>query len=189
MIHLDDIQKIEELFKLPSGFIKNLDNENDWSYVIKTHALFEALFTQLLVEELNKPALRSNIYKLPMNGRTSKMSFLLSLNSFEEVHQKTFKKFIQNLSELRNLIVHHAENLNFKFQQYYLGLSLKEKREFKNGICYLSTTYLKECEVKDEIFEPQIRKLVSINVLMVLEILSLYVQNSTLKNNIDKLES
>ncbi|ELE8121573.1 hypothetical protein RB980_004255, partial [Vibrio fluvialis] len=188
-INSDEIEKIERLFSLPQGFISDLQKENDWGFVIKVHALFEALFTQLLVEELKQPALKQDLYRLPMNGKCSKVSFLSSLDVFEELHRKDIQKFVQGLSELRNRIVHHAENLNFSFEHYYSELSTKNRNSFKGTVCYFSTKALGvEKNDYENIFVGQIRKWVELTTFVVLQIMSLYVQHAELKNQVQELK-
>ncbi|PNI03459.1 hypothetical protein C1N32_16535 [Vibrio diazotrophicus] len=188
-INNKDIEKIENLFSLPIGFISELQKENDWGLVIKAHALFEALFTQLLVEELKQPALRQDLYRLPMNGKCSKVSFLSSLDVFGQTHKKDIIKFVQGLSELRNRIVHHAENLNFNFEVYYSKLSTKDKNIFKKTICYLTNESIgfTKCE-NEPIFIGEIRLWIELTIFHVLEVMSLYVQNAELKNKVKDLK-
>ena len=49
------IAEIENQLGLPTGFLRSLyDHEDDWSFVIKSHAFLEAALTHLLAEHLGK---------------------------------------------------------------------------------------------------------------------------------------
>jgi hypothetical protein len=55
-VNLDKIPKnikdIERDLGLPIGFLVTLKEEDDWSFIIKLHALFEAAYSHLLSQTL-----------------------------------------------------------------------------------------------------------------------------------------
>jgi hypothetical protein len=70
-----DLRELERSLGLPEGFIERLEEEDDWSFVIKAHALVEAAMTQLLVHELHKPQLGDIIARLDMTAPFGKLAF------------------------------------------------------------------------------------------------------------------
>lgn len=102
-------------FKSRLLFITNLIEDEDWAFVIKAHSLIECLMNELIDRYIEKPELKDTIGRLPLHGEyISKISFakkLQAINS-EEV------RFILSLSELRNMLVHKFEHIDFKFDVY-----------------------------------------------------------------------
>jgi hypothetical protein len=47
---LDIVEESEPLLGLEKGFFRKLLTEDDWSFVIKTHALIEAALTRLALK-------------------------------------------------------------------------------------------------------------------------------------------
>ena len=45
----EGIVEFEKKLGVPSGFVKKLLDEDDWSFIIKLHALFEASCAHLLI--------------------------------------------------------------------------------------------------------------------------------------------
>jgi len=184
----DEIIFIENRFHLPTGFLAEINSESDWGYIIKSHALFEALITQLLVETLGRPEIKDHLYRLPMNGKASKISFLVALCEIESADKKETQTFIQELSELRNYIVHHAENLNFDLKTYYSKLNREcDKNKYKKKLCFFAYDIFEEVEKDtdyslEKFFVEQTRMCLKATVDMMLKRFSYYVENATIKN-------
>lgn len=102
------------------AFFNGLLEEDDWSFVIKLHALIEAAATHLLVEVLDKPETRDVISFLELsNSRTGKVAFLKSMGLLEDTDSR---RFIQTLSEVRNKLVHDVANVNLSLEQFVANL-------------------------------------------------------------------
>jgi len=104
------IRVLKEM-KLPATFLLDLYREkNDWSFIIKLHALIEGVSTQLLLSDLSDERLGDVIAHLEMsNTRTGKIAFLKALGLVD----RDDRAYIAALSELRNALVHRIENVNF----------------------------------------------------------------------------
>lgn len=121
-----DISKLEQLLELPPGFVDGLLNEDDWSYVVKTHALLEAALTHMLIDA-NDPRLADVFRKLQLGGgRTGKIAFAKAL----EVADPASLKLISQISELRNSLVHDVRQFSFKLVPYVQSLPPNESRQF-----------------------------------------------------------
>src|SRR5215218_5785634 len=93
-----DFSKLEQLLELPPDFIEGLLSEDDWSYVVKVHALLEAALTHLVIQA-NDPRLADVFRKLPLGGRrTGKQAFARALDLLDNASLD----LIERVSELRN---------------------------------------------------------------------------------------
>src|SRR5436190_1607259 len=80
-------------------FLSELVDHDDWSFVIKAHALIEVAVTQMLVQCLGDVRLSDFIERLPLSdGRTGKIVATKQLDLLSDSH----RKFIHWFSELRN---------------------------------------------------------------------------------------
>ena len=78
---LDVIQDLELTLGLPENFYTNLKSEDDWSFVVKLHSLFEAAITGVVVAALGKDELGDIVSRLELsNKRTGKMAFVKALD-------------------------------------------------------------------------------------------------------------
>ena len=123
----DLIKMLEEKVGLQSGFLVKLYEEDDWSFVIKLHALMEAACTHLIVAHLEKPELADVIGRLELSGKTiGKTVILKKLNLLGEFN----RRFISSLSELRNKLVHDIRFSNFTLLKYIQSLDPKSIKNF-----------------------------------------------------------
>jgi hypothetical protein len=128
------IANIENQLGLPTGFLLSLyTHEDDWSFVIKSHAFLEAALTHLLADHLGKDDLVPVFaYLETSNVRTGKLAFVKAFDLLD----KGARRFIHTLSELRNDLVHEVSNVNFKFDTHVAGLTDKERKEFIGAFDY-----------------------------------------------------
>lgn len=123
----DLIQMLEEKVGLQSGFLVKLYEEDDWSFVIKLHALMEAACTHLIMAHLEKPELVDVIGRLELSGKTiGKTVILRKLHLLGEYD----RRFISSLSELRNKLVHDIRFSNFTLLKYIQSLDPKSIKNF-----------------------------------------------------------
>jgi len=106
----EGILELERRIGVPENFFRNLNDADDWTFVIKLHALFEAACTHLLLHHLKEPELASIISRLELSNKvTGKVAFLTKL----KLIGKDNRRFIATLSELRNSLVHDVRNHEF----------------------------------------------------------------------------
>ncbi len=129
------IQFIEDELGLSKDFNEKLLDENDWSFVIKTSTLLEAVATSVLISKFNEYDLEKFISSLSYASLTSgKIKLLLDTRAIEKSQFQTLLEF----ATLRNKIVHDVKNVNFNFNDYILSLEDKEKEKFVDyfSVCY-----------------------------------------------------
>lgn len=137
------VSLLEQKLGLEPGFFDSLDgdDENDWSFIIKAHALIEAAISHLLTENLRRPELGDIFSRLDMSNKsTGKAAFVNAL----ELLEKPERRFISSLSELRNKLVHDVRNVNFNLAEYVERMEKKQQEDFLGNFNILST------EVTDE---------------------------------------
>ncbi len=60
------IRSFEERHSLRKNFAWNMKDEDDWSFIIKAHACFEAILTNLIIVETNRQELTEFIGRSPI---------------------------------------------------------------------------------------------------------------------------
>lgn len=112
---------------LPSGFFTNLVHENDWSFVIKLHALIEAALAFVISHKLSDEV-ANVISELDMNGRKGKVAFATAaLNLIDDGEGR----FLRLLSALSNRCAHGIQQVvQFSLGAYVEGLNRDQRQEF-----------------------------------------------------------
>jgi hypothetical protein len=126
-----------EQLGLPANFDRKLRSDDDWSLVVKLHALIEAAMTNALVAHVGKEATRDVFSRLSIGGRSGKMAFAKALNCADDREIR----FVQKLSELRNKLVHDVRNVGFTLAAHIKKLSATERRTFVRNLFYLHVGY------------------------------------------------
>jgi DNA-binding MltR family transcriptional regulator len=129
---------LETNLGLEQGFFESLDSddEHDWSFVIKAHALMEAAVSHLLTEASKRPELADIFSLLDMSNKaTGKVAFVKALGLLDEKE----RRFVSAFSELRNRLVHDVRNVGFDLQKHVESLSAKEREIFRNNFNIIST--------------------------------------------------
>jgi hypothetical protein len=109
-------------------FLSKLIEGDDWSLVIKSHALFESLITELIVLRNAENNLKKVIERMPLHGET--VSKIAILKTYELLKPNEIS-FIVKLSEIRNRIVHKYENLNFTFEKFIADMNSEQTKNWK----------------------------------------------------------
>ena len=111
----DAVRRIERDLGLTAGFLENLRDQDDWSFVIKIHAIFEAATAHLLCQVLQREELAEALSFLELSDkRRGKIAFVAALGLLE----KADRRFISSLSELRNSLVHDVRNSTFNLSEH-----------------------------------------------------------------------
>lgn len=109
-------------------FLSHLLEEDDWSFVIKLHALIEAATTLAIVKHVNEPSIRSTIERLPLSDeQIGKLKIAKDLS----IYSRPQRSFIKRLSALRNDLVHNIERINFNFLEH---LGAMDKNQLSSWI-------------------------------------------------------
>lgn len=127
------IRDIESRIGVRAGFLIELVEEDDWSFIIKSHALLESACAELLTERSGVPETIDIFSRLELSARTTgKVALLKAFGLLVDRE----RRFIYALSELRNLLVHNARNTTFSLQDYVTGLDKNQKSKFIENFGY-----------------------------------------------------
>jgi hypothetical protein len=123
-----DVRRIEQELGITAGFMEALYSEDDWSFVIKTHAVLEATLSHLLTVVIGEPRLQPFFARLDMSGATiGKVAIVKLLDLLDE----TDRRFIKSFSELRNDLVHEIRFVNFTFASHVKSMDANQLKTFK----------------------------------------------------------
>lgn len=127
------VRDIETRIGVRPGFFDDLKIEDDWSFIIKAHALIEAACAELLTEYVGSRELLDPFSRLELsNKKSGKIAFLKSLGLLDEDE----RRFVSALSELRNILVHNVSNTAFDLVAYIASLDKKQCRSFAKSFGY-----------------------------------------------------
>lgn len=117
------ILELESKIGVPANFFRVLNGADDWSFVIKLHALFEAACSHLLLFHFREPQLSDIFRRLELSNKTTgKIAILGKL----ELLSKENRRFVSTLSELRNSLVHDVRNAEFNLRTFLSALDPAE---------------------------------------------------------------
>lgn len=128
---MSDIFKIVSEFELrlsiSNGFYTKLLTEDDWSFIIKLSALFEAACTHTLVAKLRTPELEESLsYLEQANSKYGKIKLLKNLGSIYPDQAN----FLEKLASLRNRFAHDISNVSLTFAQLVAQMDSNQKKTF-----------------------------------------------------------
>lgn len=130
------VRLIEQAIGVQHGFLESLKEEDDWSFIIKLHALFEAGISHLLCIALAREELADVFAHLELSDkRAGKMAFAKALSLLDDKD----RRFISSLSELRNQLVHNVKNATFDLKNHVASLDPKAFTAFMTKFDTFST--------------------------------------------------
>jgi hypothetical protein len=116
---------MEQSIGIPKLVLDSLFADDDWTLIVKLHAMIETGLNNALTIRLGSPALSSIIEKLDTsNQKTGKIAFAKALKMLTGESCG----FLQRLSELRNFCVHDAKNFTFDLSAHLAAME-ESKRE------------------------------------------------------------
>lgn len=123
------IAQFESDIGVPEGFFSRIIHEDDWSFIVKLHGMFEAGLTQLLLAHLGEVRLETPLAKLNVMGASGKLAFVRAL----ELLPQHNLNYIQKLTEIRNSIVHKVSNVIFSIEDHIRGLNQQDLQGLINA--------------------------------------------------------
>jgi uncharacterized protein with HEPN domain len=176
-IHEDLLKNINQDYSENFEFLKKLLTDDDWSFIVKSHSLIESLVTELIVAKIDENKLKAVIERIPLHGEIVSK---ISISKTYELIPSDQIKFIKNISEIRNNIVHKFENLNFTFETYLSNLDKNQKKNWKNSLIWEGMNDQIKNRIEQEVFQtPKIAIWLAISSFVNYSLL----QINTLKGN------
>lgn len=109
-------------------FFAHLGKDDDWAFIIKTHALLEGALNHLLTRHFGDPRLADVFSKLENNDtRRGKLAFVGAL----ELLPKEYQSFIKMLGEIRNKVAHDVKNLGFDLRTHVGNFDKQQLKKWK----------------------------------------------------------
>nr|CDQ34780.1 hypothetical protein BN993_04246 [Virgibacillus halodenitrificans] len=113
--------------------LKKLLREDDWSFVIKSHALIESVVTESIVNRVDESSLQSVVRRIPLSdSQYGKLTIAKELNLLTQGQ----RSFIRFLSQLRNELVHKVENIEFEFIPYIEAMNKSQRKTWRSAITW-----------------------------------------------------
>jgi hypothetical protein len=126
----DSVAKLEAGLGIEKGFLESLFDSDDWSFVIKGHAVVEAAVTHLLVSAVKEKRLEPFFSRLELSGTTiGKVAVAKLLDLLPENE----RRFIRSLSEMRNDLVHDVRNVGFTFRAHIAPMDRDALKSFRKN--------------------------------------------------------
>lgn len=157
--------QIESDLNLPLNFINQLLKDDDWSLVIKLHALIESSITSVLTKNYPQEALSDFIPKLSLHGPRGKVLLARKSDIITDEHSL----FINKLSKLRNRLVHNISNVNYSIAEYYKSEQLSDiiNRSIDSTSFFINNKIEKNLKVEHLYPNPKDNLLLASIILMV----------------------
>ena len=121
----------EESLGLRRGFSMSLMQEDDWSFVIKLHALLEAALAEALMKHTSGDLAASvKIWKRRTGGADGKVAAAKAAGLIDG----PMEVFLNWLTRLRNLMVHHVENIYFNLESHVQSLDQSQRQDIVEAL-------------------------------------------------------
>ena len=149
-ILFDKLESLQKSLGLPPNFAATLSDDDDWSFVVKLNALFEAALTELICVRLGHNEIREPISRLDIGDtRRGKVIFASKLGLLDGDQNR----FIQWLYELRNYLAHDIKTtVGFNLKKYVDNLCPKDKKHYANALKGVSPPDSAFSKPKDAVF-------------------------------------
>jgi hypothetical protein len=132
---IDYVTKMSIEIGLPASFLPDLQKQEDWSFIIKTHAFLEALISHAIAETVHRKELSEILCHLEMgNIQSGKVRIAEKLGLIKA----DGKRFLIKLTSLRNDLAHDVQQINFKFSVFLQSLDKNQRKEFINSFSYFA---------------------------------------------------
>ncbi len=126
-------QRIASKVGAQQGFIDNLKHEKDWGFVIKMCIFVEALCTDVIVKTIGKTELMDYLSKLPLDGRSGKISIMENLRL---ANRETFK-FVQGLGVIRNRYAHRIQYADVSLADFIAGMTSGNRQQLLSNFMHI----------------------------------------------------
>lgn len=114
---------------LHPGMLATLkDEDDDWTFIIKAHAILEVALNHMLMGRMNHPELSDIIPRFNIHGRTGKIACAQAFGVLSKPHAR----FIQLVTAIRKTLVHDIKHFDFTLYDHVKGLNNSELSQWKS---------------------------------------------------------
>ena len=184
----ESVAALESLLAIPPGFFTELLMADDWSFVVKLHALVESALTRLLEVAIAPDLPLEFLVSLDLSGgRHSKLQLLRLLGLIDSDGMK----FVRGLSKIRNRLVHNVTHVGFIIKDYVGTLDADQTNQFALELCHLfycdSLSSTERLARKSDILENP-KSYVWRSALFYLAVISMKIDTASLKMEVETLK-
>lgn len=141
---INSLHSFEKTLGVAPGTLTKFADDDDWSAVIKCHALVDAsiawLLSAVMDERLHDVFSRLNL----ANRRTGKLAFAEALGLLTK-EQMTF---LDGLSGIRNYLAHDPKSIGFVFTSHIEALTEERRRQLLNALVSQGSLELRERDLE-----------------------------------------
>ena len=121
----DTVKKLETEIGVTPGFLERLLTEgDDWSFVIKVHAVAETALTHLLTAGVGRKELRDLFASLTMGDpRRGKLAVAAKLRLLDPGR----RAFFLGLGKIRNWFVHDVKSVGLRIEDFVNSLQPNQR--------------------------------------------------------------
>ena len=157
--------------------------EDDWSFVIKTHAFIEMFISEYLVKHIGDEKLERLVQRLPLSDSTiGKLSICKDL----ELLGKPQRKFVRFYSELRNKLAHRFEDVSFCFSEHVNSLTNPQIKKWQSSLIWFPVDS-KSKQIWNKIAIENPRTAIWVGIVIMASVFNIDSSHRIVKRNIDKL--
>lgn len=110
------LHRLEQGLDVVPGFLAELEGGDEWSYVVKMHALVEATLTRRLLAAVGRAELDSTLHRLELGThRRGKLAFVRALRLLGDADIR----FVRFLDEVRSSLLWSPGSTSFTFAGYF----------------------------------------------------------------------
>lgn len=185
---LDIVEQSEPLLGLEKGFFRKLLTEDDWSFVIKTHALIESALTRLIETTVRPEPLGEFVTAFDLSGgRHSKVELLRRCDLIDDSEAK----FVRGLSRIRNRLVHNVRYTSCDLSKFVSDhFSANQKDDFVKNTCCIFTEHkdvTRDSEIRADVIKTP-KRYIWLCALHVTAMATLRTRNAEIQAELDALE-
>src|SRR5208282_4323858 len=122
----------EKRLELPIlSYYKLLNEENDWTFILRIHVLFEGVVQRVIKHVLQFPEIhkQANVENWENGTYRAKLDLALKI----KVLEPDYYTYLLELGRLRNRIVHNLKYFDFDLREYTSHLSQEQWKRFNKA--------------------------------------------------------
>jgi hypothetical protein len=123
------IGELETRLGVHNGLLYSLLTQDDWSFVVKLHALIESSINELLRARVGRPELSDFLSLLPLSGVSGKLPLLQKLGLLYNYEVG----FLGKISNLRNRMTHNIKNVDRTIADVLATMKVDEVSSFRDS--------------------------------------------------------
>jgi hypothetical protein len=129
------VQAVESDLGVDAGFLHCLLDrllyDDDWSFIVKLHALMDACITLVLTMALTNEDIRGVVSRLPLNDQ--RRAFIKTLKLLPSEHLS----FIRQLTSMRNDFAHDIRHIDLKIDKYVANMPRYKRKDLLRSVAAL----------------------------------------------------